>query len=68
MTFELETLLIDYRRETTQIVTGFICKIYVKLRKNSKLGIPYSTSKAELNGSVRSQHLRHAELGYPRNI
>lgn len=32
MTFELETLPIDYRRKTTQKVTGYFCKIYVKLQ------------------------------------
>jgi len=31
MTFELETLLIDYRRKTIQKVIGIFCKFYVKL-------------------------------------
>jgi len=45
MTFELETLLIDYRRETTQIVLGFLCKIYVKLQKNSDTVILYKKAR-----------------------
>jgi hypothetical protein len=67
MTFEMGTLLIDYRRESTQKGTGFFCKICMKLRKNSNPGIPCSTSKAELNGSARGQRLLHTDLGYPGN-
>lgn len=40
MTFELGTLLIEYRRKTTQKVTGIFCKICMKLRKMMILGFP----------------------------
>jgi hypothetical protein len=40
MTFEPETLPIDYRRKTTQKVTGFFCKICMKLWKMMILGFP----------------------------
>jgi hypothetical protein len=67
MTFELGTLLIEYRRETTQKVTGFFCKICMKLWKMMILGFPPEQKKANPTVSTGGQHLLHTDLGYQGN-
>jgi hypothetical protein len=61
MTFELETLPIDYRRKTTQKVTGFFCKICMKLWKIMILGFPPEQKS-------RSDHVGQRSTPSPRRL